>query len=52
MQQSVSATVNHDRSMLDSTEPTELESVSRRCPCVFLLVYFGMMSTKFSLLIS
>ena len=52
MQQSVSVTADDDHSMLDSTEPIELESISCRCPCVFLLVYFGMMSTKFSLLIN
>jgi len=52
MQQSVSVTVDDDRSMLDSAEPTELESVSYRCPCVFFLVYLVMMATKFTLLIS
>ncbi|KAG5066659.1 hypothetical protein JHK86_010390 [Glycine max] len=35
--QSVSVTIDDDHSMLDSTEPTELESISYRCPCVFFM---------------
>ena len=49
---SLSITADHDRSMLGSSEPTEFESVSWGYRCVFLLVYFWMMSTEFSLLVN
>ena len=41
MQQSMFITSDDDRSMLDSTEPTELESVSYHCPYVFLAFDFS-----------
>jgi len=49
MQQSLSITTDHDRSMLALSEPTEFEFVSWGYRCVFLLVHFWMMSTEFSL---